>query len=429
MKPFRSLKLLYNSQSSFKSSLLLYLFLFILGSIVLGLLEAGSVRLVGPLLTALNDQASSSLNEINNSSILKAAFIRLLIVTALAAVWRLLILWSAITLGARLTSNIGNHLYRELTSQDYESFIQLEQSELISRFSIDLERIRGAYTTFLNLLSSLFLGLFLVFELFLADARTTFLCLMTLISFYYFISLFAGSKVIETGRQARVSSSQQINLLINLFSSLYLFKNGRLKVNQLDSYSSNEKAIRRLYSRLQFFSSFPRLLVEGVGILVLLVFIPLLNNEVGLRVLPLLGIYGAGFYKLLPTLQAIYANWNAYAVNESFLTSMHEFQQELSRRRKAQKLEAFKIITPTSEDTKNQPKQPLISFKNVYFRYSDIDTFTISGINHESFYGDRILISGPSGSGKYVCKLAHWHALSKLRYHRYIPTYFVIPQM
>ena len=79
---------------------------------------------------------------------------------------------------------------------------------------------------------------------------------------------------------------------------------------------------------------------------------------------------------------------------------MHEFQQELSRRRKAQKLEAFKIITPTSEDTKNQPKQPLISFKNVYFRYSDIDTFTISGINHESFYGDRILISGPSGSGK-----------------------------
>ena len=124
MKPFRSLKLLYNSQSSFKSSLLLYLFLFILGSIVLGLLEAGSVRLVGPLLTALNDQASSSLNEINNSSILKAAFIRLLIVTALAAVWRLLILWSAITLGARLTSNIGNYLYRELTSQDYESFIR-----------------------------------------------------------------------------------------------------------------------------------------------------------------------------------------------------------------------------------------------------------------------------------------------------------------
>ena len=56
MKPFRSLKLLYNSQSSFKSSLLLYLFLFILGSIVLGLLEAGSVRLVGPLLTALNDR-------------------------------------------------------------------------------------------------------------------------------------------------------------------------------------------------------------------------------------------------------------------------------------------------------------------------------------------------------------------------------------
>jgi len=400
MKLFQSLKLLYRSQASFKYNLLLYLLLFILGSIALGLLEASVVRLVGPLLDTLNDQTSSSLREIHNISILKAAFVRLLIVTALALIWRSLILWSAISLGARLTSNIGNNLYRELTSQDYESFIKYDQSELISRFAIDLERVRACYTTFLNLLSLLILGMFLVVELFIADARTTLVCLLIFILFYCFISLFVGAKLTEFGRNVRAASSQQINLLSNLFSSFYLLKNGRLRETYIYSYTSNEKTIRKLYSRLQFFSSFPRLLVEGLGILALIVIIPLLSNEDSLRVLPILGVYGVGFYKLLPTLQAIYSNWNEYVANESFLASTNELVRELINRKETLKYQDSYGIMPTLMQSNYKCDQPLISLKNVYFRYADSEGFAISGTDHDSFYGDRILITGPSGSGK-----------------------------
>ena len=400
MKLFRSIQLLYSSQESFKYSLAVYVILFISGSIMLGLFEAASVRLVGPLLAALNEQSQSNPKEIYDISIFRGASLRLLTVTALAVIWRLFILWSAISIGSRLTSNIANTLYCELTNQDYESFVKYDQSELIARFTIDLERIRACYTTFLNLLSSLFLGVFLVAELLLADMNTTIICVLLFVLVYYICSLVFGSKLSENGRSARAASGRQINLLSSLFSSLYLLKNGRLRESYLNAYTSKEYLIRKLYSRLQFLSSSPRLLVEGIGIICLLVIIPSLNNETGLRVLPLLGIYGAGLYKLLPTLQAIYSNWNEYVANESFLASMHELVLELSSQAKALRQVESNVKTYNQIEIDGRTEHALISFRNVHFKYSGSTRYVISGINHSSYYGDKILITGPSGSGK-----------------------------
>lgn len=401
MKLGQSLRLLYQAQQAFKTNLPFYLFLYLFGSIALGFLEARAVYLVGPLLAAFNDQTAFHPKDTDGFLIVKDAFIRFLSVAAVATIWRTIMFWFSISLGSRLTSNVGNTLYGELTSQEYESFIQYDQPDLINRFAIDLERVRACYTTCLNLFSLSILGLFLSSELFFADARTTFLCLTIFVSLYFLIAVSISPYLIEGGRKVRAASRQQTNLLSNLFSTLYLLKNGRLRESYSSSYSSNENRIRKLYSQLQFFSSFPRLLVDGIGVLVLLLIIPLLNSEIGPRLLPLIGVYGAGFYKLLPTLQAIYSNWNEYAANESFLNSMHELIIKLNTNRQSLNSQESNIVISSTTDIANGSLvKPWIRFENVYFKYAGADIDAVSDINHSSFRGDRILITGPSGSGK-----------------------------
>ena len=78
----------------------------------------------------------------------------------------------------------------------------------------------------------------------------------------------------------------------------------------LNRFQNTERLFRGKIAENNFFASFPRFIIEAIG----LVFITLLayllgNKEGGEKVLPLIGTIALGAQRLLPIIQGLYSSW------------------------------------------------------------------------------------------------------------------------
>ena len=401
----------FSNFSSFKLSLKLWrrfnkkrriqLFAFLAFSIISSLSEVISIASIIPFLSILvSPERIVSIPLLNymstNYLIFSPENIRLTItlifgiIVIFCGLIRLITLWYTFRLAASIGSDISSEIFKNTITRPYLEY--LNSSESISTLNIEVQRvIYGIIIPQLILLSSVTISFFLSITLILINFKATIISASLIIIFYYFSIAFSRNIVRKNSIQQVKYNKKVIKTIQESFGFIReIILNEKYKYFTNDFNQSNYK-VNLINSKASFINTFPRVLIEPIGIAILAIVGSITVSNIGFNnALPLIGTLVLGSQRIIPLMQKIYEGIAKTRGNKKSLIVV------LDSLDKTAKIEANALEI----SNKNLESFSSLEFKNVHFKYPGESKFVLKGINLKINKGDRIAITGESGSGK-----------------------------
>ena len=323
-----------------------------------------------------------------SGSLLLITIIFLFFVT-LSTFFRVFNLQYTYKLTANLEIELSKLIFKNNILQPYINYTKRNSSDMITITLDKVSQTASAFCSFLILTGSCILGLFIIGSLLIINWQVVFIGLIFLV-FYYLIIYKRVSHILSiNGKILSFNSPQRLKILQEVFFGFRdVIVNGTEKIyietfNKIDSEYKSKNAVSR------FISTFPRYLIEGLVIFILVIFgyqISLKDINI-LSIIPILGSFIYAFQRLLPLVQQIYSTWTNYRSNYAIICDVIE------------ELESFKNVKKIVPNKKNLIFEKNITFKNISFSYEDSDS-VLEDLNFTINKGDHIGIYGETGSGK-----------------------------
>ena len=303
---------------------------------------------------------------------------------------RLLTLWVNVRLAAAIGSDLSCEAYRRTLYQPYAVHIARNSSDMIASISTDVGAvITNVLNPLLVLTSSALIVLALIGTLLVIN------WLIALgaglgVGLVYLLAMACSRKPLQQLGQRQVFLNRQ--LIQSLQEGLGAFRDVLLDDSQCfyaNAYREADRPLRRAQAQSSVLSSYPRLVLEPAGI----VLIAMTGYQLAITgnvasALPLLGALALGAQRLLPMAQKVYEGWA---------------QSRNAKHSLAKVLEL--LAQPLPEHSQMSSPEPLrfrqsIRLENVTFRYRSELPEVLSRVNLEIRRGERIGVIGTTGSGK-----------------------------
>ena len=313
------------------------------------------------------------------------------VMAALAAgAIRLLNLWLNGMLAAAIGSDLSCDTYQRTLYQPYEVHLARNSSELITSISTDVNRvIYQMLTPLLLLLSSALIAVSLITTLLVIDASLALGVGLIIGIVYIFAVGVSRGPLKELGQRQVVLNRDLIQALQEGLGAIReVLLNGHQ--NYYGSiYRQADRLLRRAGAEEIFLSSYPRLILEPVGMALIAVAGYLLVHEQGVgRALPLLGALALGAQRLLPIIQKVYEGWAlSRASKESLANVLQLIRQPLPKENDNWRPNQFAF-------------QRFLVMEGVRYQYGDNQPEVLQGLNLVIHKGERIGLVGTTGSGK-----------------------------
>ena len=390
-------KLFFFLSNKRKKQLYFLIFLLILN----GILESFSIASIIPFLSII-----AMKNDINNIPLVgnilnilgiydlsqSLLFITILfcLFISLSTFFRLFNVRYIIKLTANLEIELSRRIFRNNIYQPYLTYINKNSAEVITITVDKVSATASALCSFLNLIGGIILGIFIVGSLIIIKWQIVIFGIIFLF-FFYLIVYKRVKKVVSTNGKLMASlGPKRLRLLQEVFFGFRdVIVNGtqRIYVDLFDEYD-REMKLRNASS--SFIALFPRFLIEGLVILVLVIIgynISLFNLDL-ISLIPLFASVVYAFQRLLPLIQQIYSTWANYRTK---YPSICEVISELENNKNNNKI----TISQSRKISFNEK----IIFKNINFAYNK-SNLILKDINFVINKGDHIGIYGETGSGK-----------------------------
>ena len=374
-----------------KIQLLLILPIVIIGALA----ESISILAVVPFILKLVNNRNSSFDNYFFNFIsdylpnkLDNIFIFLSLIIILAIFFRLISIYAYNYWSALLGSDISHKSFNNFSSLEYPKY---KESSLVKVTNLLQTSVNYTIATVVNYLT-IFIGLvtsfgFLITGLIVNTKAFIFIFLILLIC-YSFIMFYTKGTLKKIGfiQQQYVQNSYNfINYIYGTFKDIKLENSNRFID---DLYLKNDLIRRKNGSLKKVISLYPKILIEGIAILLIAFFIKFLtsnNNyapEIGVEIL----VISLIFSRLLPVFQIIYSSWSDIKVSTFSVLKLKEFYEE-----------------------NNFPEAKII-FKNTINNFDYLEILNLSysyknknvlnNINLKINKGEWLGIYGKSGSGK-----------------------------
>ena len=308
----------------------------------------------------------------------------------LAGSVRLLNLWLNGRLAAAIGSDLSCEAFRRTLYQPYGVHLTRNSSDLISSISNDVIRVIDlVLNPLLLMLSSGLVVIGLVITLLIINAAVA-LGAGLVVGLVYVAAIAANRHQLQKlgFRQLKLNR----RLIKVLQEGLGAIRDVLLDGHQdfyKDAYVKTDRQLRRAGADSIFLSSYPRLVLEPLGIALIASIGFVLVSQQGVSVaLPLLGALALGAQRLLPMAQKVYEGWAQSRVAKDSLASILQL-----------------LAQPLPVDS-GLPKatalhlQKSIRFEGVRFRYGPNLPEVLKGLDLEICRGERIGLIGSTGSGK-----------------------------
>lgn len=308
----------------------------------------------------------------------------------LAGAIRLLTLWLNGRLAAAIGSDLSCEAYRRTLYQPYAVQVARNSSGLIASISGDVARvITQVLNPLLLLLSSALIVIALVGTL-LAINWAIAVGAALVIVLVYAAAMVGSKRPLQQLSQRQVALNQQ--LIQALQEGLGAIRDVLLDGSQpfyAATYRQADQQLRRAQAQGSFLSSYPRLVMEPAG-MVLIAFVGyLLVLQGGVaKALPLLGALALGAQRLLPMAQKVYEGWAQSCNAKGSLVNVLAL-----------------LAQPLPADALLPQPQPLalsqsLRLVGVRFRYGPELPEVLGEVDLEICRGERIGLIGSTGSGK-----------------------------
>jgi len=305
---------------------------------------------------------------------------------------RLLNLWLNGRLAAAIGSDLSCDAYRRTLYQPYVVHLGRNSSELIASISTDVSRvITQVLNPLLLMCSSGLIALSLLATLVVIDWAVA-IGVGLVVALAYATAMAASRRPLQQLSQRYVTLNRQ--LIQALQEGLGAIRDVLLGGTQgfyTRTYRQADQPLRRVGADAAFLNTYPRLVLEPVGMALIAAVGYLLVRQQGVaRALPLLGALALGAQRLLPVVQKVYEGW---AQSRNAKTSL------------ANVLELLEQPLPPGSQLSAPAPLPLplhqsILLEEVHFAFTPELPKVLRGLSLEIRRGERVGLIGRTGSGK-----------------------------
>ena len=307
-----------------------------------------------------------------------------------AAVVRLLNVWLNGRVAAAVGSDLSCEAYKRTLYQPYGVHVARNSSDVITALQSNVGSLVGMLNALLTMFTSGLVLLSVLWALLIIDSR------VALIAGGLFGVAYAVIVQISKKQLAVISNKTVVYSQLSLQAlqeGLGAIRDVLLDGSQplyLDIYREADRPLRQITAKSNFIASFPRYLMEAVGLCLIGGVAYGLTSRYGgiATALPLLGALALGAQRILPALQQTYNSWAVIKAYKSAAESV------LSTLKQPLPAGAYAVAEKPLKLQNN------IKFENVCFTYSIETPTVLNGLNFEIKKGERLGFIGTTGSGK-----------------------------
>ena len=316
-----------------------------------------------------------------------------IILILLSTTIRLVLFYSNQRLSVAIGSDFSSATYKLILSQPYERFVQLNSSVLISNIEKTNSLGSGFFQPLFAMVSSSFVTVAIIVGLLTVELVMTLILFAVIGGCYLSISWIVRKRIEGNGKILAVQSTIRVRLLqegIGAYRDIIL--NG-LQNTYSNVFRYTDRSVRWAHSRNAIIAATPRIALEAVGAVVLVVIAWILGRGDAdvTASLPVLGVLAFGTQRLIPALQLVYSAWSTLVSNKA---------------RVADSLDVLEYLDQgVIEDGSLSEPSPFrfeqaISLTGVGFRYESEDSWVFRGIDVRVEKGECLGVIGLTGHGK-----------------------------
>ncbi len=286
---------------------------------------------------------------------------------------------------------LSDKLFSYYINQPFERYLKNNSSIYVRNLTYEMSNFKGALQNLMNLLTEGIILIFIsCFLLYINPIATLiiFFILFVFSSFYFFGPL---NKLLKKWSKERLNFSDKYTK--HLIQGLESVKEIRVYQSENEARTNHynaKKKVNDLMRHLVVLNVIPRNLFEIITIFILSSCIAYysIKGQNLIEIIPLVGVYLAAAYKILPSMVKILNSINSL---KFFYASIDHIYNELREQKKIN----FKEVNKDKIDSFKSLK-----FINVNFKYSKTNKKILSNFSLNLKKGDIIGIKGESGSGK-----------------------------
>ena len=375
-------------------------YFFVLLSFISMILETLGIGLIIPFMQALvtdgiNQHLANFLNFFSIYPTSKYNLIFILIallafVYTFKASFLTYVSYAQIKLLANLRISLSDRLYYIYLNKPYSFHLNNNSSKLIRNIN-EIDLVVFVLKSLILLINEtvVFLGISALVIFY--EPKGSLIVILFLGTFGYLFFKKIQIKVKKWGKTRHIHTGFSLKYLQEGFGSIKDIKILQRSNEIVKAFTANNKIVNLCELKQNFINSLPRLWLEWLVVIgfILLILLMVFQGEELLYIVPLLGLFAAAAFRLMPSLARIMNSVQGIFYNRPAVDSIYkEFNQE-SFQNNINEISSTKISL-TKE----------IDLKNINFRYSDSNPFILRDINLNIKKGTTIGLIGESGIGK-----------------------------
>ncbi len=282
--------------------------------------------------------------------------------------------------------NIAYKLFSNYMSMSYTQFINSNTSELSKAIISEAYNLTLIITSFLLLLSEMLVAMLIYFILLYVNWKMTILLTAFLALNVLFLIKTVSKEIKKSGEKREKFQRRFYKILNSSFGNFKLIKLKSKEKSVLNNFFESSVGFASANIKNQNLIYVPKYLLEAIGFSLVSFFVvyAVLKNHADIRnILPIISIFILGLYRLLPSANRIFSNYNNIIFLNKSLDVVHN--------------DIHQIPEELGNEPINFGKE--IVLKNVSFGYTKNKTI-LNNIKLSIKKGEKIAITGETGSGK-----------------------------
>jgi ATP-binding cassette subfamily B protein len=382
---------------------------------VIGLIfEIFSIALILPFLTVISDVSLLKnyrfltdyldyFSQISGFSQILVMTILFVGFSILNGLFRMFLLWFNFSYIYKVGAEIGQKVFNTIIFQPMSFHTENSSSvSLGATRKVDYVVDTIIKPLLQGLASAIFaIGIVILMLTLAPEATSIFFCVA--FSYYAAVSSFFKSRLNQISRIVAKNETSRISIVQEALGSIRDVIIDKKHLFFIARFSKQNSQLRFLQGRTGFLSLSPRYLLEALGMsaIALIAYIAVNGGASILDSLPILGLLAISAQKLLPLIQQVYVSWSSINASKHLLSEVIEILQ-LTEDISNDIETCHKDVV--GEDIFNFSSSgneiPLISVKNLKYRYPSADRNVLNGISLNIARGESIGLIGETGSGK-----------------------------
>ncbi len=335
-------------------------------------------------------QSASIVGVKNNQQFLFLLGILVFIVLTISLSLKSLSTYLQLRFTARCEYSIGKRLVSGYLNKPYNWFLNHHSAELGKSILSEVGLVVGqAIRPMITLISNIIISITLIGLLIAIDIQLAFVVMITLGSIYALVYVFVKKFLIKFSKDRAYADKKRYISLSEAFGAIKEIKMGGFEKIFIERFSKPAHTFASNLASANIIAQLPRYILELLvfgGMLLITIYL-ISDNRTFVDTAPVLALYAYAGYRLVPSLQNVYAAITQLRFVGNALNNLYN------------NLTSLEIPLIEKDENIFQLKKSII-LKNVYYNYPETSASVLKNINLNIPAYSTVGIIGETGSGK-----------------------------